>query len=173
MNLVKQWQKGDVAAFETFFLQHKDMVLRTALSMIGDRAEAEDVLQTTFVRAYQARGQFKGDEPGLRRWLCRIAINLCVDVHRKRRRYVHLDQLREKGFEPSCVSSHSRFEARDELWPALASLDVRQRSVLVLRYLHEMSYEEIARTLEIPLGTVKSRLNAALKAVRTKLVRER
>ncbi len=172
MNLVKEWQKGDIAAFETLFLRYKDMVLRIALSMITDRGEAEDILQMTFVRAYEAREKFEGDETGLRRWLYRITINLCMDMHRKRRTCLHLEQMKEKGFEPAAEFSHSRLEAKDELWQAMDCLDSRPRSVLVLRYLHEIRYEEIAKTLDIPLGTVKSRLNTAIKTMRKKLVKE-
>lgn len=172
MNLVKEWQKGDIAAFETLFLRYKDMVLRTALSMVTDRAAAEDILQMTFIRAYEARGKFKGDEVGLRRWLYRITINLCMDMHRKRRTYFHLEQLKEKGFEPPDEFSNSLIEVKDELRQALDCLDGKHRSVVVLRYLHEMSYEEIAKTMNLPLGTVKSRLNTAIKAMRKKLVKE-
>lgn len=172
MNLVKEWQKGDIAAFETLFLRYKDMVLRTALSMIADKGEAEDILQMTFIRAYEAREKFKGDEIGLRRWLYRITINLCMDTHRKRRVHLHLEQMRERGFEPSEEFSDSGIELKDELWQALDCLDDKHRSVVVLRYLHEMSYEEIAKTMKIPLGTVKSRLNTAVKAMRKKLVNE-
>ncbi len=172
MNLVKEWQKGDIAAFETLFLRYKDMVFRTALSVIDDRGEAEDVLQVAFIRAYEARGKFKGDETGLRRWLYRITINLCMDTYRKRRACLSLNHMKEKGFEPAAEFSHSRLEAKDELWQAMDCLDSRQRSVVVLRYLHEMRYEEIAKTLDIPLGTVKSRLNTAIKTMRKKLVKE-
>lgn len=172
MNLAKEWQKGDIAAFERLFLRYKDMVLRTALSMIADKGEAEDILQMTFIRAYEAREKFEGDETGLRRWLYRITINLCMDMHRKRRTCLRLEQMKEKGFEPSNEFSHSRLEAKDELWQTLDCLDSKKRSVVVLRYLHEMSYEEIAKTLDIPLGTVKSRINTAIKAMRKKLVKE-
>lgn len=169
MNLVKEWQKGGIAAFETLFLRYKDMVLRTALSMLTDKGEAEDILQMTFIRAYEAREKFKGDEVGLRRWLYRVTINLCMDFYRKRRAYLRLDQMKESGFEPVAEFPHARQEATDAVWKAMDCLDSKHRSVVVLRYLHDLSYEEIAKTLDIPLGTVKSRLNTAIKIMRKKL----
>jgi len=171
VNLVEQWQKGEAAAFERLFLQYKDMVLRTALSMNGDGHEAEDIMQMAFIRAYQSRSKFNGDDNAFKRWLYRITINLCVDVHRKKRSYLSLEQLKEKGFEHGNQSSHSKMEAKDIVWQMMDCLDNKHRSVVVLRYLHEMPYEEISETLGIPLGTVKSRLNTAMRMMRRKLVK--
>lgn len=173
MNLVKEWQKGGVAAFETLFLRYKDMVLRTALSMNVDGGEAEDIVQMAFIKVYQSRGKFEGDETGFKRWLYRIAVNLCMDNHRKSRKCLRLEQMREKGFEPGAEFSYDRQEAKDIMWQAMDCLDGKHRSVVVMRYLHEMPYEEIAATLDIPLGTVKSRLNTAIRIMRKKLVEEK
>jgi len=173
VNLVEQWQKGETAAFERLFLRYKDMVLRTALSMNAAGDEAEDITQMAFIRAYQSRSKFNGDDNAFKRWLYRITINLCVDTHRKKRSYLHLEQLKEKGFEPSNQSFYSKTEAKDIVWQAMDHLDNKHRSVVVMRYLHEMPYEEISETLNIPLGTVKSRLNTAMRVMRQKLVREK
>jgi RNA polymerase sigma-70 factor (ECF subfamily) len=172
MKLLGQWQKGRVSAFETLFLRYKDLVIRTAWSMVGERSEAEDILQMVFIKVYEHREKFKGDEIGFRRWLHRITINLSIDILRKKRSCLYLDELKEKGFEPVYNVSDSRLEVGEELWQTLDSLDDKQRSVVVFRYLHELSYEEIAKTLGIPLGTVKSRLNTAMKTMRKKLVDE-
>ena len=172
MNLIRQWQKGKVSAFETLFLRYKNMVIRTAWSMVADKSEAEDVLQMVFIKVYEIKGKFKGDEIGFRRWLYRITINLCIDMLRKKHSCLCLDQIIEKGFEPADEFPDHGLEVKDELWQAMDCLDDKQRSVVVLRYLHELSYEEIAKTLDIPLGTVKSRLNTAIKTMRKKLVNE-
>lgn len=172
MNLVKQWQTGETSAFETLFHRYREMVLRTALSMVYVESEAEDIVQGAFVRAYESRDKFKGDEDAFRRWLYRITINLCLDTYRKRRASLHLDQMKEKGFEPSAEVTQASPETTDIMWQALGCLDGKHRSIVVLRYLHEMSYEEIARTLNIPLGTVKSRLCAAIRTMRRKLAEE-
>lgn len=171
VNMVQQSQKIETAAFERLFLQYKDMVFRTALSMNTNGHDAEDITQMAFIRAYQSRAKFNGDDNAFKRWLYRITINLCVDAHRKKRSYLSLEQLKEKGFEPSNQSSHSNMEAKDIVWQMMDCLDNKHRSVVVLRYLHEMPYEEISETLGIPLGTVKSRLNTAMRIMRRKLVR--
>ena len=173
MNLVEQWQKGEVAAFETLFLRYKDMVLRTALSMNVGEGEAEDIVQMAFIKVYQSRGKFEGDEAGFRRWLYRIAMNLCVDIHRKKQTCLHLEEMQEKGFEPATEFSYARQEAKDMIWQAMDCLDSKHRSVVVLRYLHGLPYEEVAKTLDIPLGTVRSRLNTAIRVMRQKLVGEK
>ncbi len=172
MNLVSQWQKGEVAAFEALFHRYREMVLRTALSMVCAGAEAEDVVQAAFVKAYEARDKFKGDEDAFRRWLYRITINLCLDAYRKKRACVRLEEMKEKGLEPGGEFAQISQETNDIMWQALNCLDGKHRSIVVLRYLHEMSYEEIARTLNIPLGTVKSRLCTAIKIMRRKLAEE-
>jgi RNA polymerase sigma-70 factor (ECF subfamily) len=172
VNLVSQWQKGEVAAFEALFHRYREMVLRTALSMVYIEGEAEDIVQATFVRAYESKDKFKGDEDAFRRWLYRVTINLCLDVYRKRRANLRLEQMKERGFEPSAESARSSQETSDIMWRAMDCLDGKHRSIVVLRYLHEMSYEEIARTLNIPLGTVKSRLSAAIRTMRRKLAEE-
>lgn len=140
--------------------------------MINDEGEAEDIMQVAFIRAYETRSKFQGDEVGFKRWLYRITFNLCMDVYRKRHPHLGLEQMKEKGFEPAIEFSHSGLEAEDEIWQAMDCLNSKQRSVVVLRYLHELSYEEIAKILRLPLGTVKSRLNTSIKILRKKLVRE-
>ncbi len=173
VSLIQKWQQDEITAFEGLFLRYKDLVLRTAFSMLGDEAEAEDALQVVFLKVYQLKEKFKGDEAGFRRWLYRITINLCIDLQRKKRPHLHLEQLQERGYEPAVEFSSARLEAKDELSQVLKCLESRQRAVVVLRYLHELSYEEIARTLKIPLGTVKSRLNTAMKILQQKLLEER
>jgi RNA polymerase sigma-70 factor (ECF subfamily) len=173
VSLIQSWQKDEVAAFEALFLRYKDMVMRTAISMLDDAGEAEDVLQMAFIRVYQLKEKFKGDETGFRRWLYRITINLCIDVQRKRHPTLRLEHLIGKGNEPAVDFSASGLEAKDELSRVLRGLESKQRAVVVLRFLHDLSYEEIARTLDIPLGTVKSRLNTAMKTLQKKVLEER
>lgn len=174
MSLVKQWQTGEIAGFETLYHRYKDMVLRTALSMTGDEREAEDILQATFIRVYESRDKFKGDEDAFRRWLYRVTINQCVDAHRKKKpASFSLDQMKDKGFEPGAEFAGSKLEVEDMVWQAMGCLDDKHCSVVVLKYFRELRYEEIAQILNIPLGTVKSRLNTAIGIMRKKLLNER
>lgn len=175
MSLVKQWQTGVIAGFETLYNRYKDMVFRTAVSLTGDEHEAEDILQTAFIKVYEARDKFKGDEDAFKRWLYRITINQCVDSHRKKKPRspsFSLDQMMGNGFQPRAELSESKLEVEDMVWQAMECLDEKHRSVVILKYFQELPYEEIAQILNIPLGTVKSRLNTAMKTMRQRLVKE-
>jgi len=174
LDVIQQWQDGAPEAFEALFHLYKDMVFRTALLIVGDECRAEEMLQEAFVKVYKSRGKFKGDESGFRQWLRRITINLCIDNHRKEPvPFFSLEEMGEAGFEPAEMSSgYAKFEEKDEIWQAMRALDGKHRLVVILRYFHELSYEEIAQILDIPVGTVKSRLNTAIRTLRQILINE-
>ncbi|MBI2855100.1 MAG: RNA polymerase sigma factor [Chloroflexi bacterium] len=175
MSPFRRGEPGDIEGFEALYERHKGMVFRTAMGMVGDENEAQDILQATFIRVYESRHRLDGDEEAFKRWLYRVTVNLSIDVYRKRKRTatLSLDHAKSKGFEPEAESTHSKLEARDLVWKALDCLDGKHRSVVVLKYFHGLAYDEIARTLNIPLGTVRSRLNAATRAMSNKLSDER
>ncbi len=174
LDLIQQWQRGDSSAFEALFHHSKDMVFRTALLMVGDPCQAEDMLQEAFVKVYKSKDKFEGDETSFRRWLCRITINVCIDSHRRKAPPLFsLEEMGGDGFEPAEPgSTRARFEERDAIWQAMRSLDGKHRSVVVLRYFHELPYQEISQILDIPVGTVKSRLNTAIRTLHRVLVNE-
>ncbi len=170
-----KWQSGDKHAFEILFRQHNTRVLKTAYLITGNKEEAEDVLQEVFVSVWKSRNTFDPAKAKFTTWLHRITVNQCARIHRKKQ---HKSQSLEKTMmeegltlpeandfklpELSSIES-SRYE---ELMDALGQLDSKHRSVMVLRYFNDLSYDEIATSLNIPLGTVKSRINKALKAMR-------
>ena len=169
MNLVQQWQSGDPKAFEALFHRYKDMVFRTALLMMGDECQAEDMLQESFVKVYRSKDKFKGDENGFKQWLYRITMNICIDHYRgKSLTASSLEQMSEEGFVPAEESFQASvdLEEKDAVWQAMNSLDGKHRLVVILRYFHELPYEGIAQILDVPVGTVKSRLNTAVKTLR-------
>ena len=174
MDLIQQWQSGAPEAFEALFHRYKDMVFRTALLMVGNECQAEDRLQEVFVKVYKSKDKFKGDESGFRQWLYRITINICIDSHRREAMsFSSLEEMGEEGFEPAEMgSAYAKFEEKDAIWKAMKSLDGKHRLVLILRYFHELPYGEIAQILDIPVGTVKSRLNTAIKTLRRVLANE-
>lgn len=175
MDLIQRWQGGDLEAFEMLFIRYKDMVFRTSLLMVGDEHHAEDMLQETFVKVYKSKDKFKGDENGFKQWLYRVTVNICIDHHRGKSSSVSsLEQMSEEGFEPAEADSQASFglEEKDAIWQAMKFLDDKHRSVVLLKYFHELSYGEIARILDISVGTVKSRLNTAIKTLRKVLVSE-
>jgi RNA polymerase sigma-70 factor (ECF subfamily) len=166
---MEEWQTGDMAAFERFFRDYERVVFKNAYLITGSREDAEDVLQEVFTAVWRFRHTF---DPGKGRpatWLHRITVNECL---RKRRRdrpgMLRVDPEDIDAPGPAADAGPSVQEG-GELSEALSALDARHRSVLVLRYFNDLSYEEIAGVLGVPLGTVKSRINHALRKMRARL----
>ena len=173
-DLIEKWQYGDVSAFETLFRQYEKLVFRTAYLITGSKEAAEDALQEVFVSVWRSRHTYDPNKGKLTTWLHRITVNQCL--REKARKAPVSVSLEEKGielpdmrhqFQPEEISI-TRMEY-DRLLRAVDELDTKHRSVLVLRYFNDLSYQEIAEALEIPLGTVKSRLNQSLKYLKGKM----
>lgn len=181
MDLTEKWQSGDINAFEALFHQHYKLVFKTAYLNLGNREDAEDVLQEVFVAVWKSRSTFDPTKGKLTTWLHRITINQCIN--RKRRKQVAIlsvEEARDSGFDlPQIRGSElpdellmNRLEY-ERMVKAVNSLDGKHHPVLVLRYFGDLSYGEIAEILDIPLGTVKSRLNQAIRTLRGELEREK
>ena len=162
----ERWQ-ADPDAFADFFRRYSAMVLKTAYLTLGNKEEAKDALQEVFLKVWQARRAFDPAKGSVPAWLYRITINLCVSKHRKRRPIV----LPEESFEPvgSSDSNPANEFKKEKLMRALESLPPKHREVVVLRYFDDLSYKEIAQAVGIPVGTVKSRLNHAIRKLRARL----
>lgn len=151
--------------------RHADAVYRVALSVTRDHDQAEDVAQDALLKAWQALPTFRSDAP-LKNWLLRITHNTAISALR-RRRDVHFDpaELPEAPI-PGHLSVEARVEDRvsvDAFEDALADLDELSRSVVVLREVEGMSYDEISQVLDVPLPTVKTRLLRARRLLATAL----
>jgi RNA polymerase sigma-70 factor, ECF subfamily len=172
--LVLAAQGGDAAAFGEIVRRYQRAVYRVAYGLTRNPSDADDLAQETFVRAYQAIGRFRVGEP-LYPWLSRIAVNLGYSLFRRRRRRPEtpLEPLLEAGRQwaspddPQEEASGHEFD--EHLNSAFAELSKEHQAVLVLRVTEEMSYEEIARTLAVPIGTVMSRLARARVELRQRL----
>jgi len=151
--------------------RHAAAVYRVALSVTRSHEQAEDVAQDALLKAWQALPAFRGDAP-LKNWLLRITHNTAVSALR-RRRDVHVDPTElPEAPAPTHESVESRVEARvsiDAFEEALQRLDELSRSVVVLREVEGLSYEEISQVLEIPLPTVKTRLLRSRRLLATAL----
>ena len=161
-------------AFERAALEHKDRVHGYAAMMLRDPEEARDVAQEALVRLWQ--NWHKVDEPGHRTWLLRTAHNLCIDRIRRRK-------VRSEIGEPENVLPHrpdtapgpGQLAESDEtgraITAALGQLSPEDRSVLVMREVQGLAYDEIAGALDLPMGTLKARLHRARERLRTRLIR--
>ncbi|MCS7248782.1 MAG: RNA polymerase sigma factor [Anaerolineales bacterium] len=172
MSRSSQFNLPDAEAFEALFHRYKNLVYRLAFLILEDREEAEDALQEVFLQVYRALNTYDPSKGAFTTWLHQITVNHCLNRKRKRRFLsVSLDRLVEL-FSPPQDSAFHKAEEEEELQQALAQLNERLRMVLILRYFSELSYEEISQILQIPVGTVKSRLARALKALQHKIRQE-
>jgi RNA polymerase sigma-70 factor (ECF subfamily) len=171
--LIRRAQNGDSDAFASLVDEHQRYVYNLALRILRDENEALDLAQETFVRAWTALPNFKGKSQ-FRTWLYRIVTNLCYNRLPNLRRSLHDlgDDVMEDIPEPDFASPASEFESgetRRRLNEAIKSLDSHYQILITLRYQNELSYEEIAATLNLPLGTVKTGIFRAKEQLRKSL----
>ena len=170
--LLARLRRGEPQAFETLVIEHQHRVFGVALRMLGSRAEAEDVAQEAFLRAYRSVAEFRGDAK-LSTWLYAITSRLCLNRldSAERRRTRHGDDLLESVPDerldpPGALEQRER---RTALHLAIAELSDERRLVVVLADLEGLAYEEIAKALDLPVGTVRSRLHRARMELRERL----
>jgi RNA polymerase sigma-70 factor (ECF subfamily) len=172
--LVRAAQGGDPAAFAEIVRHFQRPVYRVAYALTRNASDADDLAQETFVRAYQAIGRFRAGEP-LYPWLARIAVNLTYSLFRRRRRRpeTSIEPLLEAGRQWAAdddpVERAAESEQHERLAAAFAELSHEHQAVLTLRVVEDLSYDEIASTLGVPVGTVMSRLSRARAELRTRL----
>ena len=170
MDLIRRSQAGDNKAFTELFHQYKNLVYKTAYLMLGNAADAEDVLQEVFVQVYRSLSTFQPAKGAFTTWLHRITVNHCLNRRRKHRLPIlALDEAPPTSL--AIRSPEARLAEDDAIQQALGRLSEKQRAVVILRYYWDLSYAEIAQILDIPVGTVKSRLNLALRSLRQELER--
>lgn len=149
---------GDHEAFATLMRRHEDRVFAVCMRLMGSRAAALDASQETFLTLYRKAGQYRATA-AVGTWLYRITVNTCYDLLRKEKRRrseripEHLDPVDSAAQDP-----YTSVELRPSIEVALSQLSPEFRSVVVLADVQGFSLPEVAQTLELPVGTVKSRL---------------
>jgi RNA polymerase sigma-70 factor (ECF subfamily) len=157
--LVARSRQGDKAAFGMLVKMHHRRLLRTVTAMIGDLDGAKDIVQESFLRAYQALSRFEEGQP-FYPWLSRIAVNLAINQIKRGGRQTRLDPDRHEHASdaPDPLAKLQVDENDRRFLAAVHDLPEPFRSVFVLRQFEDLSYEEIAMRLNISVGTVDSRL---------------
>jgi RNA polymerase sigma-70 factor (ECF subfamily) len=170
---VKLVQQGDTGCFETLVRRHQKGTFNLVYRLLGDYDEAAEVAQEVFLSAYRSIDRFRGDA-NFSTWLYRIAFNH-ASTRRKtlkiyQQRFVPLDGIEvtgESAADP--VRALEQREAQEHVQQALNTLNREDALIILLRDLQDVPYDQVAAILEIPVGTVKSRLHRARKALKTKL----
>lgn len=175
--LIERINAGDARKYALLVDRHKDRAFTLALRTVGDRHDAEEIVQDAFVRAYRSLGSFRGDAK-FSTWLYRIVYNLCMTrVSRRRPKGEQLDIDEQKydvlTADESVSSVHEQMETREFrgiLVEEVNSLPEKYRVVLTLFYLEEQSYDEIVEVMNLPLGTVKTNLFRGRNLLRERML---
>lgn len=174
--LVDQALHGDLGAFETLYARYSVSVFRSIQAVVRDRGIAEDLLQECFVRAYRNLYRVDQSVESLAPWLHRIGLNLAYNKVSRRSAFlpgleVMANFLASPRLAPDRLAE--RAELKRAVWDAIEQLDDKYRLVIIMYYLQELSLKEIAERLEIPVGTIKSRLFYARQLLRRALEGDR
>jgi RNA polymerase sigma-70 factor, ECF subfamily len=180
LSLVQRVQRGDKGAFDVLVLKYQHKVVKLVMRYVRNPAEAEDIAQDAFIKAYRALPQFRGDS-AFYTWLYRIAINTAknavvardrnpvdfdLDMTNNDESYEMQGRLKDSETPEALVLTD---EIRTTVNAAIANLPDDLRTAIVLRELEGLSYEEIAATMDCPVGTVRSRIFRAREAIDSRL----
>lgn len=177
---VKLARKGNQEAFAELVEFYKDKILHLAYRMLNNRHEAEDIVQETFLRVYKNFDRYDENQK-FSTWLYRIATNLCIDKLRKRKPSYSLDaELNDSenssdgyslipGDERTPETEYLLSETQQTIYQAMESLPAKYKSVMMLRYLNELSLQEIGDILNMPVTTVKTRVHRGREFLRKRL----
>ena len=174
-SLIRRAQKGDQDAFAALVDEHQRYIYNLAFRVLKDENEALDLTQETFLRAWTALPNFRGQSQ-FRTWLYRITSNLCYNRLPNLRRSLNdlgddvMEEIPESSFDNPAREIESN-ETRTHLYEAVDALDANYKLLITLRYQDELSYDEIASTLNLPLGTVKTGIFRAKEQLRKSFAR--
>jgi len=170
---VRRLLQGETGAFEILVRRHQKAIFNLVYRMLSDYDEAAEISQEVFLSAYRSIGQFRGDA-NFSTWLYRIALNHASTRRRSlakwQQRTVPMqltEPVNEQELDPA--EAVEQKEIQEQVQKALNGLEPRDAMIILLKDLQDVPYEEVARVLEVPVGTVKSRLHRARKALKARL----
>ena len=170
---VKRVQRGDTDSFEILVRRHQKAIFNLVYRLLGDYDEAAEIAQEVFLSAFKSIHQFRG-EANFSTWLYRIGLNHASTRRKSLRsaqqRHIPLDGtevIADCAVDPAKDAEHKEIQHRVQ--QALDSLDPEDAQIILLRDLQDMTYEDVSEMLDIPIGTVKSRLHRARQALRVRL----
>jgi RNA polymerase sigma-70 factor (ECF subfamily) len=182
--IVERCKRGDKSAFNDLILRYEKQVYNLAFRLTGNYDDANDVASDAFIRVFNSIGKFRGDS-AFSTWLYRIVTNVFLDTRKKRLAHPHASleeflegeegnlvrQIEDTG--PGPEDEIQKMERHEALQAAINKLPEFQRVIVVLYHIQELPYEDISVILNMPLGTVKSRLNRARRALKEILLQQR
>lgn len=167
-DLVRRSCAGDLDAFENLVRMHQDRIYNVAYRITGNHEDANDAAQDAFVRAYQGLSRFR-QGAAFSTWLYRIATNAALDLVRRRPAPAAIELTADYPGAGDPGAEVHRREVNRRVQDAVGHLPAEYRAVVVLRDLQGLAYDEIARILQVPIGTVRSRLSRGREALRAQL----
>jgi RNA polymerase sigma-70 factor, ECF subfamily len=178
--LITECREGNTAAFGTLVSRYQDRLFNTVFRLVNNAEDARDVVQEAFLHAYQSLHSFKGDSLFFT-WLYRIAINTAISMKRKQKSILRLQSLGDENnaLDPLDASEVNRpdhaielAEEEKRVQDALDKLSPEHRAVLVMKDMDGTKYEEMAAILNVPVGTIRSRLHRARLELREILIQQ-
>ncbi|TCL64751.1 RNA polymerase RpoE-like sigma-24 subunit [Hydrogenispora ethanolica] len=172
--LIRRCQNGDQQAFEELLGNYELLIYNLTFRYFGNHHDASDLGQEAMVRVYHKIHEFNGRST-FKTWLYRVVTNLCLDELRRRKHQAYsLEELKEKGVEPAAAFRNPEDEAEHSeqarlIQEVLLGLSLEHRTIIILRDIEGLDYNEIARIIGCGVGTVKSRLSRAREAFRKQL----
>lgn len=168
--LIRRCQAGDEEAFGLLFEQYKNLVYRTTYLTLGAAADADDILQEVFLQVHRSLDSYDPARGAFSTWLYRITVNRCLNWRRSRPPVDSLDEITADDGGAGILGVTGDHDPDDDsVSRALDRLSRKLRVVVILRHYLDLSYAEIAEIMDLPLGTVKSRLSTAMRQMRDDL----
>ena len=180
--LIQKAQKGDTNAFGTLVASYEKFIFNVACKMFSNSEDASDIAQEALIKAYKNIDKFDFNS-SFSTWLYRITVNACIDEMRRRkgRESISIDAEDEESglalqIEDTYLGAEERViqnETVSEVRAAIDKLSEEHKTVIILRDLQDMTYEQVAQTLDLSIGTVKSRLARARKSLKDIILKDR